>query len=305
MLFDLQNQIFGHDEVASQFMDAFKSGKLHHAWLFAGERGVGKSTIVRAFAKFLLTNPKNPKNIFDDADSKVAKKVDNLSHPDFLLIKPLEDDKEIKVEQVRELSRFASTRPLEGKYKVVIIDAIDDFNTNSCNALLKILEEPPSNFIFLIICHSLGSVLPTIKSRVKTIYMKRLDFTDFKKALIQLAFDESKIKALFELSQGSLNIALKFAGDEQLEIYQQTKTAVTGEKMELSYIKNLTDLVMQDNNWEIFKYSVQKAMYDRLSSSDALLKPRVLDIIDQTNLRLSSCENQHLDKQQTILSILL
>lgn len=305
MLFDLQNQIFGHDAIAKQFLDAFSSGKLHHAWLFTGERGVGKSAIVKAFAKFLLTNPKNPRNVFDDADSIVSRKIDNSSHPDYMLLTAAEEGKDVKIEQVRELSRFASTRPLEGKYKVVVVDAIDDFNTNSCNALLKILEEPPNNFIFLIVSHSLGSVLPTIKSRVKTVHVKKLEFSDFKQALVQLEFDEDKIHTLYELSNGSLHIALKFANDEQLEIYQQVKALVKKISPTLSDIMNLGDLVTQDDNWEIFKHSIRSVMHDWLVNCDISLKKKVLDKIDKINLRLNSCDNQHLDKQQTVLSILL
>ncbi|MFI4983673.1 MAG: AAA family ATPase [Rickettsiales bacterium] len=305
MLFELQNQIFGHDEIATQFLNAFTSEKLHHAWLFTGERGMGKSTIAKAIAKFLLTNPQNPQSVFEDADPKVARKMDNASHPDYLFIGLLEGDKEIKVEQARELQRFASTRPLEGKYKVVVIDPIDDFNTNSCNALLKILEEPPQNFIFLIVCHSLGAVLPTIKSRVKTVQVKPLSYPDFKKALLQLDFAEDKIDPLYELSQGSLHVALQFAQDEQLDLYQQVKHVVRNATPTLMDIKNLSDLVTQEDNWELFKYSIRRVMHEWLVACDITLKKKVLDKIEQINLRLNSCDNQHLDKQQTVLTILL
>ena len=135
--------------------------------------------------------------------------------------------------------------------------------------------------------------------------MKKLSLADFSKALIQLGCNEEKIEALYELSQGSLNTALKFTGDEQLELYQQVKNALLSATPKLPDIHKLCSLVLQEGNWEIFKYSVQKVMHDWLASADIKLKKKVLDKIDQFNLRLSNCENQHLDKQQTILAILL
>src|SRR5690606_22413350 len=146
-------------------LDAWASGRLPHAWLITGPRGVGKSTLAFRFARFLLANgpagsmdagpslfgdaPALPSTIAVPEDHPVFHRVASAGHADLITVERSWDEKgdrwrgDIVVHDVRAvIERFGKTAA-EGGYRVCIVDAADDMNINAANALLKILEEPP------------------------------------------------------------------------------------------------------------------------------------------------------------------
>jgi DNA polymerase III subunit delta' len=157
-------------------VESWRSGKMHHAWLFAGPEGVGKAVLAYRFARFLLAKPDaDVDNLSVPADHPVAGQVARLAHPDLAVIRRslAKDGKnlrtEIAVDDVREgLSVFRTTSGADG-WRIAIVDAADDLNRSSANALLKMLEEPPARALFILIAHSPGSLLPTIRSRCRLL----------------------------------------------------------------------------------------------------------------------------------------
>ena len=141
--------------------------RMHHAWLLTGRKGLGKASFAQASAKVLvdagsdgehpdiLTLTHGPKN------KDEAKKRDDG--------KPYERARGIKVDQVRAMQRRLNTRPTLGDKRVVIIDPADDMEVSASNALLKSLEEPPEGTYFMLVAHSPARLLPTIRSRCRTI----------------------------------------------------------------------------------------------------------------------------------------
>jgi len=168
-------------------LDAYAQGRLHHAWLLTGPEGVGKATLAYRFARFLLAHPdpsaavvREARDLAVPADHPVVGQVARLSHPDLAVIRRVasKDGKslkaEIAVEDVRDgLSIFRVTAGAGG-WRVVIVDAADDLNRSSANALLKMLEEPPERAIFLLIAHRPGALLPTIRSRCRVLRLTPL-----------------------------------------------------------------------------------------------------------------------------------
>jgi DNA polymerase III subunit delta' len=163
-------------------LEAWRMGKMHHAWLFAGPEGVGKAVLAYRFARFLLSNPAPvAESLAVSAGHPVAGQVARISHPDLSIIRRgfAKDGKtlrtEIAVDEVREgLSVFRTTSGAGG-WRIVIVDAADDLNRSSANALLKMLEEPPERALFILIAHSPGSLLPTIRSRCRVLRFGALD----------------------------------------------------------------------------------------------------------------------------------
>ena len=167
--------LLGHENARSMLAGAYRAGKLHHALLFAGRQGIGKATLAFHLAHHLFVNPDHrsapdmPSRI--DTDSQAFRLVAQGAHPGLLhLTRPfVERDKKFKtvitVDEIRRVSRFLSLTPPDGGYRVVIVDPADDMNINAANALLKNLEEPPPRTIFILIAHSPGRLLPTIRSR--------------------------------------------------------------------------------------------------------------------------------------------
>ena len=169
--------LVGHQDAVSTWNSAIEGGKLHHAWLLAGPSGVGKATFAWQCAAELV-GAAGP-------DSPAA-----ASHPDILeLSRPAADEKEarnrdegkafkrkrnISVDQIRALQRRLNTRPTLGACRAIIIDPADDLETSAANALLKSLEEPPAGNVFFLVTHRPGRLLPTIRSRCRTLRFEPL-----------------------------------------------------------------------------------------------------------------------------------
>lgn len=190
-------RLFGHSEAERLFLEAVNQDRIHHGWLITGPRGVGKATLAWRIAKFLLS--KNPGAADDgglfgealpkadyetlalDDDDPVVARIEAGAHGGIVEITRSENEntgklrKEIVVSDVRKLSGFFGQTASEGGWRVAIIDAADELNVNAANALLKMLEEPPERTILLLLAHSPGRLLPTIKSRCRAMALKPLD----------------------------------------------------------------------------------------------------------------------------------
>jgi DNA polymerase III subunit delta' len=165
--------LFGHDAQMTAFRTASASERLHHAWMLAGPRGVGKATFAAWAAHRLLDA--------EDPESTGAKLIAAGSHPDFKRLERLPNEKtgnlarNITVDQVRQLRMVFATATALGERRVILIDSIDDMERGAANALLKSLEEPPASTIFLLVTDQPGRLLPTIRSRCRTLLFRPLD----------------------------------------------------------------------------------------------------------------------------------
>lgn len=167
--------LIGHEAPEAAFEDARSRGRLHHAWLLTGPEGVGKATFAFRAARRLLGAPLDQRFgvLGSSPDHTVSRLVMARSHPDLLVIERVGEDgkprKTIPVDEVRKLSEFFSKSPASAPHRVAIIDAADDLNVNAANAVLKTLEEPPPHGILLLVAHSPGRLLATIRSRCRRL----------------------------------------------------------------------------------------------------------------------------------------
>lgn len=166
----------GQEAAERAFLSALESGRLHHAWLLRGPEGVGKASFAyRAARRLLGARPDPARGLLGCAsDDPVSRQVSARSHPDLLVLQRLDEDsgkarRNIPVEEARRLPEFFSTSPASSPYRVAIIDAADDLNVNAANAVLKTLEEPPAKGVLLLVSHAPGRLLPTIRSRCRTL----------------------------------------------------------------------------------------------------------------------------------------
>jgi DNA polymerase-3 subunit delta' len=215
--------IVGQERAVEQFASAWTSRKLHHAWLLAGPKGVGKASFADAAAKRLLADAAGPPfhatGLETPEDHPIAKLVRAGSHPDMRRLERLVNEKtgnlnrNIKIEQIRELGEFMSLSPALSDWRVVVIDTIDDLEGPAANALLKILEEPPPNTIFFLVSHAPGRLLPTIRSRCRRLNFERLDDDAMASILAAHAADASPAERqrVIAMSFGSAGTALAFA----------------------------------------------------------------------------------------------
>jgi DNA polymerase III subunit delta' len=229
-------RLVGHDDAEKTMLAAQQSGRLHHAWLLTGPRGIGKATLAWRFARFLLCGQQQgglfgdgPDNLDVAQDAPGRALVDARSHPDlFHLRRSLNPDTgrmraEIAVDDVRGLGSFMHMTPAMGKWRVAVVDAADEMNRNSANAVLKVLEEPPPNAVLLIVAHAPGRLLPTIRSRCRRLALQPLA----DETVVRLVGDhmpdtkpEERL-ALARLAEGSIGRALELAGAGSLELYRE------------------------------------------------------------------------------------
>lgn len=215
--------IVGQERAVGQFASAWASRKLHHAWLLAGPKGVGKASFAHAAARRVLAEAAEPlldlPGIETCDDHPIVKLIEAGSHPDMRRLERLVNEKtgnlarNISVDQVRELGEFLSLTTALSPWRVVVIDTVDELETAGANALLKILEEPPSNTLFFLISHAPGRLLPTIRSRCRRLDFQGLDDDALTSILEREATDLSNAERqrISAMSLGSAGRALAFA----------------------------------------------------------------------------------------------
>ena len=218
------NDYVGHDKAWKQFATACDSNKIHHGWILAGPRGIGKSAFALRAAAMLV-----------DPENAYAGMIARGSHPDILSVKrlpkePLKEDEDIDdvtefkrsitVDQIRGLQQSLTTRPGLSNRRAIIIDAADDLERGGANALLKSLEEPPVGTYFFLISHASDRLLPTIRSRCQILRFEALSDADMASVLQRAApeVDADELQVLILLGNGTPGQALDFLGLDLQEI---------------------------------------------------------------------------------------
>lgn len=227
--------VVGHEAVREEILRAACNGRLHHGWIFAGPSGIGKASLAREIALTLLAGEEHIGMVVEQHPS--ARLFEAGTHPDYAELRRLEKDngdlaRNISVDQVRGLSRLLSTAPSISRRRVVLIDSADDMERGAANALLKNLEEPPRDTIFLLISHAPTRLLPTIRSRCRVLRLAPLAEADMKAALTQASpgLSTEVLAELMRIGEGAPGKALALPGlalAEMLDVLE--RIAATGD----------------------------------------------------------------------------
>ncbi len=215
--------IIGQDRAVEQFASAWATRRLHHAWLLAGPKGVGKASFAHSAARRVLADAAGPTldlpGIETPDDHPIVKLVEAGSHPDMRSLARLPKEKgeglarDITVSQVRTLGEFMGMTAGMSPWRVAVIDSMDELNKEASNALLKMLEEPPPNTLFFLISHAARRLLPTIRSRCRRLGFKALDDGAMTSILAEQApqVNGAERQRFISMSFGSAGRALAFA----------------------------------------------------------------------------------------------
>lgn len=227
--------IVGQDRALDQFASAWASRKLHHAWLLAGPKGVGKATFAHAAARRVLADAAGPVSdlpgIGTPDDHPIVKFIEAGSHPDMRWLERLPKEKgeglarDITIDQVRGLGEFMGMTSALSPWRVAVIDSMDELNREASNALLKMLEEPPANTLFFLISHAPGRLLPTIRSRCRRVEFQSLP-DDAMTSILEVQapqLSSAERQQIIGMSFGSAGRALAFA---ELELAKLEEAAL-------------------------------------------------------------------------------
>lgn len=232
-----------HEEAWRQWRDALAGERLHHGWLLAGKAGLGKRDFAMAAARELVTEP------------GVAQPSGN--HPDIIVLtygpkddkgekaqadgKPFDLARSIRIKQIRAMQKRLITRPTLGSRRAIIIDPADDLEKSAANALLKSLEEPPAGTFFLLVTHRPARLLPTIRSRCRTLRFPVLNDSQLAAMLDEqgLPPDPAAIAA----AEGSFGAALRFAAQDLAPVAKVITALIAGEEQGLARRGELARLI--------------------------------------------------------------
>ncbi|MGG7566977.1 DNA polymerase III subunit delta' [Rhodovulum sp. DZ06] len=232
--------LYGQRAAEAEFLTALTGGRMHHGWLLTGPRGVGKATLAWRIARHLIAHgapqdsmdalfaPAPVESLAMDPEAPVFRRCAALSEPRLKLIRRTPDPKtkrmrtQIVVDDVRTLRDFTGLSAADGGWRAVIVDPAEEMNPAAANAILKMLEEPPARCIFLLVSHAPARLLPTIRSRCRTLALRPLDEGALVRAASEAAPDlPPPSEALAELAGGSVGEALRLAAADGTDIYAE------------------------------------------------------------------------------------
>ena len=242
-----QKSWLGGTAIETQLRDAYVGGRMHHAWLIGGPKGIGKATLAFRAARFILANPDPTAATLGSSlnvapDNRVFRQIAAGAHPNLLVLRRPWDEQakrhrsELTVGEVRRIQSFFGSTAGEKGARICIVDTADELNTSAANALLKVLEEPPARGLFFLIASRPGQLLPTIRSRCR-----RLDLRPIPRDAVRAALAEGEPESLpaeidlaADQSNGSLRIAIGFLREEAGGTYHAF-TALTSALPEVDF----------------------------------------------------------------------
>ncbi len=231
------SKIIGQQDAVKIMQDALKSGRINHAYLFAGKEGTGKKSLAYEFARAIFCQESRS----DSCDQCLScRKIEHGNHPDLKYINTDEESKVIKIEQIRELQMDLAFKPYESSHKVYIIDNAAAMTLQAANSLLKTLEEPPTYAVIILLATEIEHLLPTVVSRCQLVKLSLIPRELIRKYLKREGIKEEQTRLFSMLAAGSLGRALQLAQDENFFNFR---------KNILDFLMNLPDT----GTVEIFK----------------------------------------------------
>ncbi len=279
-------QLFGQARAEAELLHAYRANRLHHAWLIGGQEGIGKATLAWRFARFLLANPDPASAAVRDArDLSVA-----AGHPataqiaagapgDVAVLRRSWNEKssrfytEIRVDEVRRASALFQQAARAGGYRICILDSAEDLNRAGANALLKLIEEPPSRSLFLVVAHRPAQVLATLRSRCRMLALDPLSPDATLEALNHLGSpwstaERSALEDAARRSGGSVKGALRLLGGDRLALDRETARLLQGlPEVDWSALHRLADRIGGDeDDFEILVEALLDGLHSRLAA---------------------------------------
>jgi DNA polymerase-3 subunit delta' len=326
---------FGSPAAEQTLLEAYRSGRMHHGWLLGGPKGIGKATLAYRFARFVLANPDPAApEVAAAADLSVPashpafRRVASRAHPNLLVLERPWDEQNkrfktvVAVDEVRRTVSFFGTTAGENTWRVAIVDPADDMSPSSENALLKILEEPPARSLFLLVSHSPGRLLPTIRSRTQRLDIAPLAVDAIAAAISAHGDADDDLPLVAQLSEGSLRRAVLLMEGGGIETYRALGRLLAAlPRLDMAAGHAFADRVSgrgDDDAWVGFSDTLAAWLNRRvrgLPEPEGQMEPgpgvqavpleRWAEVWETLRQSVEDADEFNLDRKRTVLSILM
>lgn len=253
----ISKNIIGNDKLIDKLTSNFLNQNLSHSIIFSGQKGIGKASsalflINQIYKKIDTNNVQNTNLIY------------NNSHPNIKYISKLKDEKtnkikkNISIDQIRLLENFLNQSTFNNLPKFVVIDSSDDLNISSSNSLLKSLEEPKKNTFFILICHHISSLLPTIRSRCINQIFAIPNYHEFSNIFQNNngAINISELNFLYYASSGSPGLAIKIYNENIIDIFNNIIQIFVNNEPLSKEVINLSNEISNYSNQELKNFII-------------------------------------------------
>ena len=207
--------MIGHAWAVQLLKKHISKDRVRHAYLFTGPDSVGKRTLALRFAQSL-----NCERLSDDFDfcgeCAACRQIENQAYPDVRMLVPTHASEALKVEEMRDLSRWLALTPYQAQRRMVILANFHQANESAANALLKTLEEPPRHVVLILTARSREDLLPTIVSRCEVLSLRSLPIEELEEILLQREGASEREREVARLSGGNPGTALRLLSDPEV-----------------------------------------------------------------------------------------
>ena len=254
----------GNNALKGQLISMFANNKVPHAIILEGEPGTGKKTFANIIATFAVCEHFNKDACYE---CNSCKKALSGMHPDIILPEKAGVLQAVSVSEVRRIKQDAYVVPNEAPYKVYIFTDIDNMGIQAQNSLLKVLEEPPGNVIFIFTCVNLGNILPTVRSRAQIFKLGRVKHSEAVSFILKTYKNQSEdsVNEAVTLSCGNIGKAIEFLNEDRT-------------KKSIIWVEKIVDAISERNAFDIM-VGLGKTLEEKkeLKSTLNLLYLRVKD----------------------------
>jgi len=319
---------FGNEPAERALLDAYRGGRLAQAFILGGPEGIGKATLAWRFARFLQAHPdpraaavQEARSLFVPAEAPAARRMTAQALPDVFSLRRAWNEKsrrhytEIRVDDVREVTRAFHSASGVGGWRVAIVDTADELNRSSANALLKIIEEPPERSVFLFVAHRPARILATIRSRCRKLALEPLGEQDIAAATLSLGAPwadrpEADIRRAAQDARGSVRAALRLLDGEGAAFDSAIQAVLAAlPRVDWNAVHALADRLTGRDNEEAFESFVRAlhAFLDARVRAGALRGAASVigyaEAFEEISVAVRETEVFNFDKKALIVSI--
>ncbi len=316
--------LLGHEDAERTLRQSYFSNRLPHAWLITGIKGIGKATLAYRFARFVLTGGgvETRDDLCVPPEHPVFKRVAARSHADLLTITRARDEdgkplrSEIVAEDARAIGPFLHMTAAEGGWRVAVIDSADEMNVHAANALLKILEEPSARSLIILVSHSPGRLLPTIRSRCRRLALRPLPESAITRLLAEYepGLSASELAQVVRLAEGSAGRALSLARRTGLDVLADVSSLLDAlPALDLPAAHALADRLGRAGGEEMFEIAgqlISRWSQDRIAATarDPLAMcqlERPFEVWEKVSQLFAHGAATRLDRKQVVLGAVM